>query len=229
MDKKIFEWNGYEWQTEERWGDMHPDKPWARYSSNCVKINKKGDLELSVSKLVDGAFSMGLVSSTENNPKFSYGTYSFTAKLPRGKNLWPALWMWGWDNWPPELDVMEAWSNKCGGYYFRYRFSHVTNCVHWHELNKHKADFLEFNKFFPFHLPQYTFNDYTMIWLPNFIAFYFNGKLMRVFEDRETLDWINNHNTNGMNVIMNLYPTEDYKEGNMKSPLVVRDFIYEPM
>jgi len=229
MNNQIFTWKGQEWQTEERWGDMHPDKPWARYSSDCVKINKKDELELSVGNFVDGAFNMGLVSTTANNCKFSYGTYSFIAKLPRGKNLWPALWMWSWDSWPPELDVMEAWTNKCGGYKLTSGLSHITNCVHWNESNFHKPNFLKFGKLFPFHLPQYTFNVYSMLWKPDLIAFFFNGKMISTFTDKEALEWINNHNKNGMNIIMNLYPTKDYKKGDMKSPLIIRDFHYDPL
>ena len=46
----IINWSGYEWITQERWGQIHPEKPWNWYDPSCVKINERGNLELWVKK-----------------------------------------------------------------------------------------------------------------------------------------------------------------------------------
>jgi hypothetical protein len=35
--KSIF-WSGYEWITQERWGQVHPEKPHWWYDESCVHI-----------------------------------------------------------------------------------------------------------------------------------------------------------------------------------------------
>ncbi len=59
-------------------------------------------------KIWDRPFTSGLLTS-----KFlysqQYGYFEFRARLPRGKGLWPALWLLPMDNtWPPEIDIMEG-------------------------------------------------------------------------------------------------------------------------
>lgn len=234
MNTTKFTWKGYEWQTQERWGDIHPDKPWAQYSPECVNINKRGELELSIgepfihwneNRTWSAVWDMGLVSSTENNPKFLYGRYDFVAKLPRGKHLWPALWMWSWECWPPEIDVMEAWTNDCGTYKYNKKLSHITNCVHWGYFDAHKPKLLKL-KYTWYRVPWLFFNKYSVEWLPRSIKFYFNDKLVSCYEGENGMKWIDSHIAGGMNVIMNLYPTSNYKEGDMKTPLIIRDFKY---
>lgn len=233
MNTEKFTWKGYEWQTRERWGYVHHDKPWAMYSKYCVEIDKNDNLILYVK---DGLtnydssiiFPMGLVSTTKNNPMFKFGTYKWTAKLPRGKHLWPALWMWSWDSWPPEIDVMEAWSNDSGGYLLKdHKTMRITNCYHYDEKDTHEYGCLRLKDCW-WRLPQYTFNDYMLVWKPGCMEFHFNKRLIRRITDRFNLKWIENHCQNGMNIVMNLHPTKEYKDGDMKTPLIIKNFEYIP-
>jgi beta-glucanase (GH16 family) len=56
-------------------------------------------------------YTSGMVSS---QPSFSqtYGYFEAEVKLPKGKGLWPAVWMLPADlGWPPEIDIMESIGN----------------------------------------------------------------------------------------------------------------------
>jgi beta-glucanase (GH16 family) len=46
----------------------------------------------------------------------AYGRFEIRAKLPKGKGLWPAFWLLPQEtrHGPPEIDVMEAWTNPLG-------------------------------------------------------------------------------------------------------------------
>ncbi len=53
-------------------------------------------------------YTSGLLTT---QPSFAqtYGYFEARVKLPRGKGLWPAVWLLPTDqSWPPEIDVMES-------------------------------------------------------------------------------------------------------------------------
>jgi beta-glucanase (GH16 family) len=54
-----------------------------------------------------------------NTTKFGYGYFEIEAKLPTGRNLWPAFWMWSFDSWPPEIDILEGYSSVKRPSYFK--------------------------------------------------------------------------------------------------------------
>jgi beta-glucanase (GH16 family) len=73
--------------------------------------------------------------TTENLQEFTFGVFAAKIRLPYGKGIWPAWWMYGHDhqtglNWPTvgEIDTLEMW----GGHSkvnFTDQFAHGT--VHW--------------------------------------------------------------------------------------------------
>ena len=224
MKEETFTWKGYEWRCRERWGNQHPDKPWTYYSKDCVNIDKNGNLVLTIDSS-SKPFPMGLVSTTENNPKFGHGIYKWIAKLPQGKHLWPALWMYSWDCWPPEIDVMEAWTNSCGGYFNGLNMGINTN-VHYTAGNLDTMKHLP-SKYCLDSWPSKGFNEYKLMWDRTSMQFFYNDKLFRTIEGYP-VEWTNKNIEHGMNVIMNLHPTEDYKKNDMKEPLIVKSFEYIP-
>ena len=226
MDYKELSWKGYNWITSERWGEIHPDRPWAYYSPNCVSINSDGDLVLDVkpnsdkkSFIIEGGkvipqSQIGLVSSTKDNPMFKYGDYYWVAKLPKGKHLWPALWMWSWDSWPPEIDVMEAWTT-CNGNYRGFFNYDITSNIHYtkEDFNKSvKYDFLKIG----LKDPSQDFNTYMLRWLPEKLQFFYNNKLVREFNNLGIMNYLDQSTKGGMNIVMNVMTTADYKDGQMK-------------
>jgi beta-glucanase (GH16 family) len=53
-------------------------------------------------------YRSGMVT-TAGHYEFTYGQVEFQARAPRGRGLWPALWLLpGNESWPPEIDIMEA-------------------------------------------------------------------------------------------------------------------------
>jgi beta-glucanase (GH16 family) len=53
------------------------------------------------------AYTSGLLTTHESFSQ-TYGYYEVSAKLPRGRGLWPAFWLLQTGGgWPPEIDIME--------------------------------------------------------------------------------------------------------------------------
>jgi beta-glucanase (GH16 family) len=112
---KILDWKGYNWITQERWGQIHPEKSISWYDDTAVEIDDNGFLILKTQnnpkyfKKLDttSPIGSGLVSCQN---RFGYGYFSIEAILPKGPSLWPAFWMWAWESWPPEIDIFEGYS-----------------------------------------------------------------------------------------------------------------------
>lgn len=123
----MIEWNGYQWLQQERWGQVHPEKPDWWYDPTASYVDSEGVLNLltkrnpryfsEISK--ESTIGVGLVSC---QTKFKWGQFEIEAKLPHGDNLWPAFWMWSQDNWQPEIDVLEGYSDNNPNY-FKFRLA----------------------------------------------------------------------------------------------------------
>ena len=239
-NRKIINWSGYEWITEERWGNMHPDKAYCWYDSCCVAVCDDNTLQLWVDYhpndiVVDGVeyrpnYGTGLLSSTQNNPEFKYGRYTWEAKFPKGKNLWPAIWMWAWQSWPPEIDVVEAWTNSCGGYLGCFSrdallYWDLTTNLHDPNAEHNMAEHWRLCK--NLKNPADNFMEYALEWTPESLKFVYGGKCVRIIDDTELMKYLNGHTEGGMNIIMNNHPTEKYASLSPSEPLLVRSFRYE--
>lgn len=118
---KTFKWKGFTWQFQEDWGMIHPKKPLFWYDETAVKIDRANRLHLlthSNPRFFEEITAMspigaGLVCC--NHP-FHFGYYRFTFCLPEGPFLFPAIWLYDLKTWPPEIDLLEGYSNKNGNY-----------------------------------------------------------------------------------------------------------------
>lgn len=239
------QWGGYKWRPREKWGTYHPDKTYCYYDKSAIEINEKDEMILKTQmnpKTFKGKalhynselteleipIGVGLVSSVDG---FGYGYFEIEAKLPTGKNLWPAFWMSPFESWPPEIDVFEAYSkNKehffhfdlfnpfgfwrvetnfhCGKQPDNYNLGAKTHWLGWKNPAKH-------------------FNKFGCLWTEDVIKIFYNDRLVRELKDPELLDEyrgksmnvkINAHVDAGVDV--NNHPTSEY---------VVRNFKYKPL
>jgi beta-glucanase (GH16 family) len=224
-------WCGYKWITQERWGDIHPDKPITWYDSSAVEIDEFDILHLKTHRNPKyfqdldktSPIGSGLISCTE---RFSYGDFEIEAKLPIGKYLWPAFWLWSWDTWPPEIDIFEGYSRRLN--YFRiplnpFAFWNVQTNVHY--LTPAGSEMLGGKQhFFTFKNPTKHFIKYKLEWRKDYIKIYFNDRLVRTVKDENILEQLSKTT---MNVILNNSVTEDYDvNSNKTSDFMIKYFRY---
>ena len=234
MKEKIT-WSGYDWLTQERWGNIHPDKTYNWYDPSAVEI-RNDDLILKThynpkeftvnDKKITSNYGVGLISNTT---KFDYGYFEIEAKLPTGKNLWPAFWMWSFDSWPPEIDIFEAYSSIKKPSYFKihldslFGFYNVQTNVHYKEKEKGK-NIGGKTHWFGFKNPQKHFIKYGCLWEENQIVFYYNGKKVKTIKSQNILDALKGTK---MNVIINNHIREDIGDFGT-SEFIVKSFKYLP-
>jgi beta-glucanase (GH16 family) len=185
--KKTINWSGYKWLTQERWGNIHPDKAYNWYDPSAIEI-RENDLILKShynpkefivnNEKITSNYGVGLVSNTT---KFGYGYFEIEAKLPTGRNLWPAFWMWSFDSWPPEIDILEAYSSIKRPSYFKLYLDSLLGF--WNVQTNYHYETEDGNKsiggkthWFGFKNPQKHFIKYGCLWEEDQIVFYYNGK-----------------------------------------------------
>ncbi|MFM2009856.1 MAG: hypothetical protein RLZZ479_246 [Bacteroidota bacterium] len=229
-------WCGYEWIKQERWGDIHPEKSEQWYDPHCVEIDGNGYLHLKTTYSpryfphldVVSTVGIGLVSCTYRD--FFHGSYEVEAKLPYGKNLWPAFWMWSWDDWPPEIDVFEGYSDWCPNYFNinllkpRNIWKVETN-LHY-KKNGIKMDCGGETHNFGFKDPTKNFIKYRVDWQKDYVKFYYDNKLVRTIDDASILE---DFNRTRMNVILNNAVTKKVNKQLFPpiSDFVIKYFKYE--
>jgi beta-glucanase (GH16 family) len=244
-----FTWCGYNWKVEMDGGRIiHPGQPWMWYDSENIMLEKNNILNLTIEnkpkqiQYWDGSIfkptiACGTMRSIES---FDYGTFSAEIMCPKGYNLWPSFWLSGSGNWPPEIDIMEAWSENNSYYrwcipqppYLSPSWKTTTN-VHYNDNNMNKTSIGSRNvSFFKSTLdPAENFIKYELVWKPNEIIFKVNGKNIRTADKNVARKLTENikDKTKGykMNVIFNLW-CENPKEYNVKllSPMKIKNFSY---
>ena len=202
-------WSGYEWMLQERWGLIHPEKPYTWYDDTAVEIVDNGNLLLKTHKNprhfpdlnVTPQIGMGIVSCVN---KFKYGIYEISAKLPKGKHLWPAFWMWSWDSWPPEIDIFEGYSNKCASYFTFNLFKpwKVETSIHYWKNGQRASHKGETHRW-GWKNPTNHFLKYRLEWRTDSVKYYYDNKLVKTVTDKLILDQLN---ATTMNLIINNHP-----------------------
>jgi beta-glucanase (GH16 family) len=227
--RKTFHWCGYEWLTQERWGQIHKEKRQAYYDKNSVILRPDGSISLLTQwkpkileidgKKVKSINAVGLISCLKH---FTWGRFEIKARLPEGRWLWPAFWLWAWGDWPPEIDIFEAYSSKHFGY-FRPSINNPSlyniesnvhtrgNYVHTPPARDHWIGFKSPNK---------THMIYALEWRKDSLKFFYNDKLVRTVTNKSTMDYLNEYSMNLVinNMIRNVAPKghTEYSDFNIK-------------
>ncbi|NBD24810.1 carbohydrate-binding protein [Paenibacillus glycinis] len=117
--------------------------------------------------------SARLVST--NKGDWTYGKFEARAKLPRGKGMWPAIWMlptdWKYGAWPisGEIDIMEQRGSDP---------LKVMGTIHFGNPWKYIGS--------SYTLPDEGYHVYAVEWEPNEIRWYVDGNL---YQTRQASEW----------------------------------------
>jgi len=230
-------WSGHEWLTKERWGRVHPDKSFCWYDPECVNVDNKGYLHLTTDKSPNEIqhyngktykpnLGTGLICSVED---FSYGRFEIEAMMPRGRNKWPAFWLWGSETWPPEIDILEGYTDKRNGYLKFNRFNplgfwNLQTNLWTHGIGEKNYNLRAKTHFFGFKNPAKHFLKYSLLWLPDKISISFNDYLVREITDKDTLAYFNDQK---MRVVINNHFQKD-SDRDFYSDFVIKQFRYTP-
>lgn len=232
MDENTINWMGYMWLTHETWGRYHPKNIQQWYDTDCVQI--KGDDSLSLyTKYKPKRFTgehegipydnvaetaVGLVSCQY---LFHFGKYEIVAKLPSGPNLWPAIWLWSLTEWPPEIDIIEAYSNHKGSYFDWNIFPYKVKRNFFYRENGKVEQVGAKNIWVGFRPPNKRFVKYQMEWTPDHIKIGANGCYSRII-DGEVMKYYQEP----MRFIINNAVHKDHPVGAPYTEFKIKSFKY---
>lgn len=218
-DMDIEEFNS-RWIRNQHWGNYHPGDLQQWYDPKAVEI-VTGGLILKVTGNSHPDKSLGIsngVGLVTSKMEFSYGKYRWVLKLPKGRQLWPAIWLSGSKTWPPEIDVFEGYSNDLAEW-----GKHINTNIHCGDTPENHFGLGAFRGGFLINPDSEVIMD--LHWTEDFIKIYYNGFLVRVVTSKRHLGWFNKNPE--MWVIMNTAlrakatgKIEDYTI----SPFVVKSF-----
>ncbi|MGZ6412631.1 MAG: glycoside hydrolase family 16 protein, partial [Bacteroidia bacterium] len=112
---------------------------------------------------------------------FSYGKYEIRCKIPKGKSLWPAFWLYGeYNKVNNEIDVFEFWNphNGLGKYIPK-------NLAREHHMTAHHNHKMSGKSYIG---PDFSldYHIFTVIWDSTKVEWYVDGDLKRVITQYQT-------------------------------------------
>jgi len=213
--------------------------PWKQWGQEQFQPNSQyvsidpsgtGTLKLKMTKSPDGNggfnyFTGGLTTGGQTGGHdYPYGFYEIKCKVPKGKGIWPAFWLYGKDLNNPfcnipgteghseEIDILEN-SDMVNDDYWGYNW-HFTydDCSVYSKSNTTIIN----NIVYPAELPlpnistSTSYHTYAVEWLPGILVFYFDGEPMveALYEN-----YIPHHDRKEINITFQIQP-----EGNSLSP-----------
>lgn len=207
-----------QWEPGSQWWEQpyHPGIPTSWYDDDQIKIVTNG---VEFSAVVKPRYFPEIDTTIPNaigNIRsilgWKYGMFFFKCKLPSGKYLWPALWTSGLKHWPPEIDLLECYSEDTVDYHKGKRLS---SNVHITDGQGGSIDVGAKDHWLPNKVTE-EFVDYIVWWEKDFIRFYYNRYLVREITDREFLDGMSEE----QQIILGTGVQEGFLTNNL-SPMIV--------
>jgi beta-glucanase (GH16 family) len=127
----------------------------------------------------DIPYTIGMITSKTFNQQ--YGWFEIRSKMPNSIATWPAFWLTGSKNWPPEIDIYEWYGGRNKKWF--------NSTMHW-GVDGQPTRGMDCWKHKLFDLTE-DFHIYACEWSPEFIKIYFDGVLIRTFKDKKNLEWFN--------------------------------------
>ena len=122
-------------------------------------------------------------SSIWTRQKFSYGKFEARIRIPKGKGLFPAFWLFGDNPWN-EIDIFEFWYNSARRYNAKKSASTLHATVHYDYNRDGKTDMshtshkgVDYSE---------DFHTYTLIWGRDKIEWFVDGQLIREYYSHYT-------------------------------------------
>ena len=113
-------------------------------------------------------YSVGVVN-TFHSQNFTYGYFAVRSKNPTGPATWPAWWLTGKKNWPPEIDIFEMYGKATGN-----SVNTQTMTVHTGKVETHTKQMM-MKKIRVSEDTDSSFHIYSCLWTPEKIDFYTDG------------------------------------------------------
>jgi beta-glucanase (GH16 family) len=113
-------------------------------------------------------YSVGVVNTFHSN-NFTYGYFAVRSKNPSGPATWPAWWLTGKNNWPPEIDIFEMYGKSTGK-----DVNTQTMTIHTGKVETHTKQMM-MKKIRVSEDTDSSFHIYSCLWTPKKIDFYTDG------------------------------------------------------
>lgn len=180
------------WDTRMKWGseiiinnelqyyvDTQSDKqvdydPFV-FDGNNLKITADVANNNIRNEIKNQKYVSGVLASKQN---FKYGYYEMRAKLPAGKGMWPAFWLYYDYNIPNdllrEIDIMEFTGGDRTAIFNNFHYEENPDTETKHGLNNRFVKATDFTS---------TFHTFGVEWTPNYIKWYVDDEIVVEYDD----------------------------------------------
>jgi hypothetical protein len=164
------EFNGTDYDTTSVWdpadGPSGVEGEDVYYDHNRISVGD-GRLRMNIIRQITETQWWGTKhyrgAAMNTREAWTYGRFAVRARLPRGKGVWPSIWLWPLSAASrPEIDIMENLGHQPEWVYMTY---HYDSAGVFRSRQK------------PFHGPDYSqeFHEFAVDWFPTEIRWYIDG------------------------------------------------------